>query len=352
MNIDIAIFLIKDGIGNGAIYSMIALGIVLIFNVTRIVLVSYGDLLAYSALTLAAIQSGHLPGTVWILLLFAAAALVLEIITILRRNEPNRLKRAVMLYGVVPATPAILVLMLQGQRLPMLLQVVLTVALIVPFGPLIYRVVFRPIADASVLVLLMAAVALHFVLSGLALQAFGAEGFRTKAYATGTTHVLGKVVPASLLVIVATVFAFILGLYFFFGRTILGKALRATAVNAVGARLVGIRPAFAGATGFVIAASMAAVSGVLIGPVMTIYYDTGFLVGLKGFVGAVVGGFISYPLAAVGALLIGLVESFSSFYASGFKDIIVFTMLVPMVILRWYITDPGHDEADDDEGRT
>lgn len=214
MNIDIAIFLIKDGIGNGAIYSMIALGIVLIFNVTRIVLVSYGDLLAYSALTLAAIQSGQLPGTVWILLLFAAVALVLEIFTILRRNEPKRLMRAVMLYGVLPAAPALLMLMLQGQVLPMLLQVVLTVALIVPFGPLIYRIVFRPIADASVLVLLMAAVALHFVLSGLALQAFGAEGFRTKAYATGTTHILGIVVPASLLVIVAAVFAFILGLYY------------------------------------------------------------------------------------------------------------------------------------------
>ena len=53
-----------------------------------------------------------------------------------------------------------------------------------------------------------------------------------------------------------------------------------------------------------------ALSGILIAPITTIYYETGFLIGLKGFVGAIVGGLASYPIAAAGALLVGLLESY------------------------------------------
>jgi branched-chain amino acid transport system permease protein len=65
--------------------------------------------------------------------------------------------------------------------------------------------------------------------------------------------------------------------------------------------------------------------GLLVAPITTIYYDSGFLIGLKGFVAAIIGGLASYPLAAGGAILVGLLESFSSFWASAFKDVIVFT---------------------------
>ena len=57
----------------------------------------------------------------------------------------------------------------------------------------------------------------------------------------------------------------------------------------------------------------------LIGPITTVYYDSGFLVSLKGFVGAIIGGLVSYPLAAAGALLVGLLEAFSSFWASALQ---------------------------------
>ena len=64
------------------------------------------------------------------------------------------------------------------------------------------------------------------------------------------------------------------------------------------------------------------------------YYDTGFLVGLKAFVGAIIGGLVSYPIAAAGALLVGLLESFSSFWASAFKEVIVFTLIIPFLLWR------------------
>jgi len=134
-------------------------------------------------------------------------------------------------------------------------------------------------------------------------------------------------------------------LYAFFERSLYGKALRATAVNRVGARLSGISTVFAGRASFLLAAAIGVFSGVLIAPITTIYYDTGFLVGLKGFVGAIIGGLTSYPLAAAGALLVGLLESFASFWASAFKEVIVFTLIIP--VLLWLSLRTHHDEEEE-----
>ena len=134
------------------------------------------------------------------------------------------------------------------------------------------------------------------------------------------------VVVASLVLIAA--------LYQFFERTLYGKALRATAVNRVGARLMGISPALAGKLTFLLAAFIGALSGVLIAPITTIYYDTGFLIGLKGFVAAIIGGLASYPIAAAGAVAVGLLEAFSSFWASAYKEVIVFTLIIPVLLWR------------------
>ena len=82
------------------------------------------------------------------------------------------------------------------------------------------------------------------------------------------------------------------------------------------------------------AALIGALSGLLIGPTTTIFYDSGFLIGLKGFVAAVIGGLASYPGALVGALFVGVVESFGSFWASAFKEVIVFTLILPVLLVR------------------
>jgi branched-chain amino acid transport system permease protein len=82
------------------------------------------------------------------------------------------------------------------------------------------------------------------------------------------------------------------------------------------------------------AAFIGALSGLLIGPTTTVYYDSGFLIGLKGFVAAVFAGLASYPLAAVGAIGVGILESFGSFWASAFKEVIVFTAILPVLLWR------------------
>lgn len=66
MNVEIGFLLLQDGLMNGAIYVLMAIGIVLVFNVTRVAFISFGDLIAYSSLTLATLQVNELPGTVWL----------------------------------------------------------------------------------------------------------------------------------------------------------------------------------------------------------------------------------------------------------------------------------------------
>ena len=152
-------------------------------------------------------------------------------------------------------------------------------------------------------------------------------------------------VSAQSIWVVGASLACMLALWLFFEHTLYGKALRATAINRVGARLMGIPTALSGDLSFALAALIGAISGLLIAPLTTVYYDTGFLIGLKGFVAAIIGGLASYPLAAGGAILVGLLESFSSFWASAFKDVIVFTLIIP--VLMWRSLTSHHVEEEE-----
>ena len=195
------------------------------------------------------------------------------------------------------------------------------------------------------LILLIVSVALHGVMVGLGLYFFGAEGSRTSAYSEARWDLGGIPVTGQSLVVVAAVAILVAVMFLFFERSIIGKALRATAMNRVGARLMGIPTELSGDLSFALAALIGAVCGILIAPITTIYYDTGFIIGLKGFVAAIVGGLSSYPLAVVGALLVGQLESFSSFWASAFKEVLVFTLIIP--VLWWRSLNTHHVEDEE-----
>src|SRR5690348_5964980 len=102
MDTQIAAILAMDGITSGAIYVLIALGFVLIFVVTRVIFVPFGDIAAFTALTLASLERGRLPGTVGLVVVLAALATLLETVALLRAREPRRLPRAVFFYLVLP----------------------------------------------------------------------------------------------------------------------------------------------------------------------------------------------------------------------------------------------------------
>ncbi|HEY9237380.1 MAG TPA: branched-chain amino acid ABC transporter permease, partial [Burkholderiaceae bacterium] len=342
----IASILMLDGATNGAIYALLGLATVLVFAITRVIFIPQGEFVAYGALTLALLQMGKVPGTVWLLVALALIAFALDLVAGLKRGMPAG---AVVLKAgrwlVAPAIVAAVTWWAAPQKLPLLFQSLLTLAIVTPLGPLVYRLAYEKLADATVLVLLIVSVGTHFALTGLGLVFFGAEGFRNPSFwdarfSAGALSLSGQAV-----IIFMVSIALILMLYLFFERTLRGKALRATAVNRLGARLMGISTIGAGRLSFGLAAFIGALSGLLIGPTTTLFYDSGFLIGLKGFVAAIFGGLASYPAAAVGALFVGLLESFGSFYASAFKEVIVFTVIIP--VLLWRSFQHGHDDEEE-----
>ena len=229
--------------------------------------------------------------------------------------------------------------------LPLPVQVVLALLLVVPLGPMVYRLAYQPITGASVLVLLIVSIAVHVTLTGLGLLFFGAEGYRTPAFSEARFDLGGIPVTGQSLVVVAMAAVLVVAMFVFFERSIIGKALRATAMNRVGARLMGIPTELSGDLSFALAGLIGAVSGLLIAPLTTVYYDTGFLIGLKGFVAAIVGGLGSYPLALAGAVMVGQLEAFSSFWASAFKEVLVFTLIIP--VLWWRSLNSRHVEDEE-----
>ena len=345
MDLNIASILMLDGLTNAAIYALLGLATVLVFSVTRIIFIPQGEFVTYGALTLAIFQTGQVPGTVWLLLLLAALAALVEGWQHWQRGRVLRSAAlAALKVMVLPSIIAALAVWAAPQQLPLLMQAALTLAIVAAFGPLVYRLAYQSLADASSLVLLIVSVGVHFALTGLGLLFFGAEGYRNPSFWDERFAFAGLSITGQTVIIFVATVALMVLLWLFFERTLYGKALRATAVNRLGARLMGISSQSAGQLTLMMAALIGALSGLLIGPTTTVFYDSGFLIGLKGFVAAVVGGLASYPVAALGALLVGVVEAFGSFWASAFKEVIVFTMILPVLFWRSLRSGPTDEE--------
>lgn len=343
MDLQIVLLLGQDGLTSGAIYALLALSIVLVFSITRVLLVPQGEFVTFGAMAMAGMQAGKPAVLAWLLLGLAVLRALSALPAVWRTRRPPA--RGV--WGMLVYALALLTVMksLPLQSLPMVVQGLLTLALIVPMGPLLYDICFKPIASAHALVLLIVSIALHGVLVGLSLLMFGAEGARSEPFSDGGLELGPVMFKAQTLWVIVLSLVLIVGLYVFFNRTLYGKALRATAVNRLGAELMGISPTFAGQASFALAAFIGALSGILIAPLTTLYFDSGFLISLKGFVGAVTGGLMSYPVAALGATGVGLVESFSTFWASDYKEVIVFTLILPFLLWRSLTTRHSEEEA-------
>lgn len=345
MDFSIAGILLVDGLTNGAIYALLGLATVLVFAVTRVIFIPQGEFVTYGALTLAILQTGKVPGTIGMLLLLAALAAVSEAVRVWRRDRnAGRAAMAAFKVLVVPAVISAVTMWAAPRETSLLFQAILTICIVTAIGPLVYRLAYQSLADASSLVLLIVSVGVHFALTGLGLVFFGAEGYRNPPFWDARFSIGAINFSGQAIIIGLTSLALIVFLWLFFERTLYGKALRATAVNRLGARLVGISSQSAGQLTLAMAALIGALSGLLIGPTTTVFFDSGFLIGLKGFVAAVIGGLASYPGALLGALLVGVIEAFSSFWASAFKEVIVFTLILP--VLLWRSMAHGHSDED------
>ena len=334
MDTDILLILLQDGGVNGAIYALLALSLVLVFAVTRVILIPQGELVAYGALTYAAIADGRVPGSIFLVLALGIAAFLAGVLAERHVLHRSGLAELAVETLAIPAVAAGLVLLLAPGKPGVLVSALLTLAVVTPMAPCLYRLAFQPLAEASVLVLLIASLGVHLALVGLGLVFFGPEGYRAPGFSEARFALGPLTIPGQAIWIVGVTLALMAALALFFDRTLAGKALQATAVNRLGARLVGIATALSGRIAFTMAGAIGCLSGILVAPLTTVYYDSGFLIGLKGFVAAIIGGLVSYPLAALAAILVGCVESLSSFYASAFKEVIVFTVIIPVLLWR------------------
>jgi branched-chain amino acid transport system permease protein len=179
MNLQIALILGQDGFTNGAIYALLALSILLVFAVTRILLIPQGEFVAIGALTMGAMQAGEPIRLAWLMLGFTLVEAALDLIAAWQRSRGvgGRLRvspwvPARIVYAVIVAA---LALKLPFAQMPMAVQVLMTLLIAVPLGPQTYRLFYQPLAGSSSLVLLIVSVAAHLTMVGLGLLFFGAE---------------------------------------------------------------------------------------------------------------------------------------------------------------------------------
>lgn len=345
MDFSVATLLLQDGLTTGAIYALLALALVLVYSVTRVPLIPMGCFVTYSALSLNVIQGNGVPLSIPLLAVMGAGCMLMDIVAWRRSSSHSarKLFRPAMFYVAMPLLLWAMAVMLPLASLPMAFQMAMALSVVVPMAPMMYRLAFQPIQDAGILVIFMIAISIDTALVGMALILFGPDGVRTEPYTDFVAQLGPLTVPGYALWTIGVTLVLVVLLYWFFNRTLEGKKLRATAVNRIGAQLVGIGTTEAGRFAFTLAAVIGAVCGLLIGPTTTLSNTSGVLIGLKGFVAAVIGGFASYPLAAGGALLVGVLESFSSFWVSAWKDVVVFTLIIPVLLVR-SLAHAGHDD--------
>jgi branched-chain amino acid transport system permease protein len=197
------------------------------------------------------------------------------------------------------------------------------------------RLVFHPLRHAPELSPMIAAIGLLLFLEALAQALWGTDFHRMSSPYPGVVQLGGVIAPAQRLLIIAGAMTLVIALQLFLHYTVIGSTILAVAQNREGAALVGIDPKKVGMATFAISGALAAVAATLYAPINLVYPAMGDLVILKAFVIIILGGMGSLPGAVVGGLIIGLAESFGAFYVSpDYQDLIAFVLLVAILSLR------------------
>ncbi len=280
-----------SGITVGSIYALIALGFVVIYNVTGIINFAQGEFAVYGA--------------------FSA-------ITVYQKTR--------LLSGNVQVD--------LGWPLPVAALFGVLVATLL--GLLLYRLGIQPARHASILSMIIITIGAALVMRGFALMIWGTDPHRLPPFTKGPPiKLFGAILTRQGVWVIAVTIVTLAILYLFFNYTLIGKALRACAVNPAAARLMGINTRRMALLAFGLSAAITAIAGIVIAPVTFMTYDRGLILSLKGFVAAIMGGMSSPVGAVVGGLLLGILESFSAgLISSGYKDAVAFIVLFFVLAVR------------------
>jgi branched-chain amino acid transport system permease protein len=208
----------------------------------------------------------------------------------------------------------------------------------------LYLLAIRTARRASVVSLIIITIGAAIFVRGIAGRIWGANPV-APPFVTGDSPltIFGASIQPQALWIIGTTLAVTIVLHLFFSYTMMGKALKACAMNRTAATFVGINPKMMALIAFAMAAALGALGGVIIAPLSTTSYNVGAMLGLKGFVAASVGGFRSQIVTVIGGIMLGLVESltvaltwgpFAHLHLSSYKEAIALVVLLLILLIR------------------
>jgi len=283
-----------NGITTGALYSLVALGFSMVYGVLKLLNFAHGDLYMVGA------YIGF-----FIIQFFGGAAHV-------------------------------------GIPVPLLLAIMFVVAagLVGGLGVAMERFAYRPLRDAPRIAPLITAIGVSFFLESSALLLFGAQYrvYNTSEFISLSSGIrIGSVTIDSVQIMVLVLgLVLMTGLRILVNRTRLGRQMRAVAADREAAEMLGINVNFVITATFLLGSALAGIAGVMGGLLFnTVTSTIGFIVGLKAFTAAVVGGIGSIPGAMLGGLVIGIAESMVTGYISStYTNLIVFGLLIVVMLVR------------------
>ena len=218
--------------------------------------------------------------------------------------------------------------------LPLPLSIILAVGTATLIGILLEKLAVDPAREAPVVTLIIITIGASILLRGLATLVWDKKIHRVPAFSGDAPLQLGgaTLLPQVLWVLGVSAVAVAL-LSWFFRRTLTGKAILAVSHNRLAARLMGISVRRVLAVSFALSAALGALAGVLIAPIAFTAWDTGVMLGLKGFAAAILGGLGSGAGAVIGGLALGLIEALGAGYlSSAYKDVFAFVIIIAALV--------------------
>lgn len=271
--------LMVSGIALGAVYGIVGLGFNIIYNATGVINFAQGEFVMLGGMLAISLVAVHVPIAAALLISAAAVALV---------------------------------------------------------GLLLERLAVRPLRKSSLMSMITVTIGASVFLRGIAKALWGANSVALAPFSGTSPLKLGAVVvDRQELWVCATALLIVAGTHLFFTRTLIGKAMRACAINTSAARLAGVSVERMTLLAFGISAGMSGVAGVVLAPLTMVSYSSGTPLGVKGFCAAIVGGLGNGLGAVIGGLLLGILESVGAgLLSSGYKNAIALLVLLLVLIFR------------------
>ena len=276
---DVFFQLLLPGLTTGCVYALVALGFVLTANVSGVVNFAQGEFVMLGGIVAAALVAAG-----------------------------------------VPMLPAIVVATLAGAAVAAAQE----------------RLTLAPVREAPHFIRITITLGVAVVLRGTALIMFGKDPLFLPGFSgEGTIKLLGAVLPVQSVWVWAATAALLGATFWFLKFTDVGRAVRACSINLRAARLMGVDAGRLTLLVFGLAGASGALAGVVITPIVLATWDAGISYGLKGFIGAILGGMRNPTVAVLGGIGIGIVESLAAGYvSSGYKDAIVYGVLIIYLLIR------------------